>query len=244
LILSTQLQAQTISSTSDDSRSKSFISFTGGVAIPIGNFAASNTSGPISGSYATTSGFAKTGTHFAFEGAWYLSRFVGIGGSLSSSSFSVDTKSIAAGYVENYDCDSASSKARSYNTFNCYIGPYFSFPYKKITVDLRILGGISRTVTPDIFGTVINQYGGQNEGSTSTFVQTSGAAIAFGFQTGIGIRYNVYKHLILSLRSDYFYSKPNLTFENINRSNTGRILSSYNQPISGFNATFGIGYQF
>ena len=238
------MQAQTSSSAEDNSGAKSFISFSGGVAVPMGNFAATATSGPISGSYATPSGFAKTGTHFALEGAYYFSKYIGIGGTLSTSAFSIDTKTIAAGYLENYDCDSASSKARSYNTFNFYVGPYFSFPINKLTIDLRVLGGISRTLTPDIIGTVINEYGGPNEGSVSTFVQTSGVANAFGFQSGIGLRYNVFEHLILSLRGDYFYSKPDLSFDNVNRSNSGRILTSYNQPISGVSATFGIGYQF
>ena len=244
LFVTANLKAQTDSKTGDNSGAKSFISFSGGAAIPMGNFAKTDASGPISGSYTTTSGFAKTGTHFAIDGAYYFSHYVGIGGALSTSAFSVDTKTIAAGYLENYDCDSASSKARKYNTFNIFIGPYFSFSISKLTIDLRVLGGISRTLTPDIFGTVINQNNGPNEGSTSTFVQTSGIASAFGFQSGIGLRYSICEHLMLSLRGDYFYSKPNLSFDNVNRSNTGRILTSYNQPISGISTTFGIGYQF
>jgi hypothetical protein len=223
---------------------KSFIEFSGGASIPMGNFASIAASGPISGSYTTTSGFAKTGTHFAIDGAFFFSPHIGIGGSLSTASFSIDTKTIAAGYLENYDCDSASAKARSYNTINLLVGPYFSFPFGKVTMDLRVLGGISRTQTPDIIGTVINQYSGPTEGSVSTFVQTSGLANAFAFQAGLGIRYKISGHFILSLRGDYFYSKPELSFDNINRSNTGRILTSYNQPISGFNTTFGVGYQF
>ena len=101
------MQAQTNSSADDNSGAKSFISFAGGAAIPMGNFAATAASGPISGSYTTPSGFAKTGTNFALEGAYYFSKYVGIGGILSTSAFSIDTKTIAAGYLENYDCDSA-----------------------------------------------------------------------------------------------------------------------------------------
>lgn len=223
---------------------KSFIEFSGGASIPMGYFAAKDASGPISGSYSTPSGFAMTGNHFALDGAFFFSPHIGLGASLSTSSFSINTKTIAAGYLENYDCDSASVKARSYNIINLLVGPYFSFPFGKITIDLRVLGGISRTQTPDIIGTVINQYTGPTEGSTSTFVQTSGVANAFAFQAGLGIRYNICGHFILSARGDYFYSKPDLSFDNINRSNTGRILTSYNQPIFGLNTAFGIGYQF
>jgi hypothetical protein len=223
---------------------RSFIEFSGGASIPMGNFAAKDASGPISGSYSTASGFAKTGNHFEIDGAFFFSPHIGVGGSISTSSFSIDTKTIAAGYLENYDCDSASAKARTYNTINLFIGPYLSFPFAKVAIDIRLLGGISRTLTPDIVGTVINVYGGPTEGSTSTFVQTSGVANAFGLQAGIGIKYNIFGHFILSVRGDYFYSKPDLSFDNINRSNTGRILNSYNQPISGFNTTLGIGYQF
>ena len=125
------------------------------------------------------------------------------------------------------------------------VGPYFALPLNKLTIEVRVLGGVTNTTTPDMIFQAINKPGGTDPISISKFVQTSGNATAFGFDAGLGIKYALINHLGLVLRGDYFYSKPNLTFDNIGRqNNTGRVVSSYNQPIEGINATFGVCYFF
>jgi len=219
-------------------QAKSFLSISSGISNPIGNFAASDIEN-------ATSGFAMPGSNFSLDGAWYFHPNIGIGGVYSTSVYQLNTNELAQRYLESFDCDSALAKAAPYHTINFLVGPYFSLPLGNFTIDLRILGGITTTLSPDIIGTAINQRTGPNEGSISTFVQTSSSAIAFGFQAGLGLRYSITKHLLVSLRYDYFTSKPNLTFDNIGRTNvSGVVLTSYNQAVSGLNGTFGIGYQF
>ena len=219
-------------------KAKSYISFSGGIASPMGKFA-SNTFED------ETSGYAKMGTHFALEGAYYFSSHFGISGSFSTSSFGVDVTPIAAGYRELFDCDSASASAKPYHTVNFMVGPCFSYPIKKFTIDVRVLAGVTTVMSPDMYCTVVNLYQGPHEGSVSTFVQTGDNGTSFGYQAGLGVRYSVCKHWMIRLGSDYFTSKPNLSFQDIGRNNNvGHMITSYNQPISGMTAVFGVGYEF
>jgi opacity protein-like surface antigen len=231
-------------STSGSGKAKSFLSFSGGIAMPTGKFA-SNDFGDAATGFNGTSGYAKMGSHFAVEGAYFFCSHFGIGGSLSASSFNVDVTPIANGYREAFDCDSASASARPYHTINILVGPCFSWPIKKFTIDARILAGVTTIMSPDIFCTVINAYQGPTEGSVSTFVQTGDNKTTFGMMAGVGIRYAIYKHWMVRLGSDYFYSKPTLNFQNVGRTNNvGPQFTSYNQAIAGMTAVFGVGYEF
>ncbi len=227
-------------------RAKSFIELSGGMAIPMGNFtSAPTTAGTIQNAYNSSAGYAQPGTHFALNGTWYITPNIGIGGSFSTSSYRVNVNALANEVISSFDCDSATAEARNYNTISLMAGPYFALPLNNLTIEARVLGGITNTTTPDFIMQAINQPSTTDPISISKFVQTSGTANAFGFDAGLGVRYKLINHLSISLRGDYFYSKPNLTFDNIGRlDNTGREIFSYNQPISGISATFGVGYVF
>jgi len=217
---------------------RSFLSVSGGIAFPGGNFASSDIDNE-------KAGFAKTGQYFALEGAWYFHKNIGIGGLFTTTSYALNTEALANRYLESFDCDSASAKAGPYRTVSFLIGPYFALPVSRLTFELRILGGITNAVSPDIIGTAVNMPNGPNEGSISTFAQTSATANTFGFQSGLAVKYAAAGHLLISLRGDYFYARPTLYFDNINRNNiSGIILQSSSVAVSGINASFGIGYQF
>jgi len=240
VLLFGSIKAQTTSDAGSTvvNKAKSFIAFSGGIASPMGKFASNKFED-------STSGYAKLGSHFALEGAYFLCSHFGIGGSMNMSSFGVDALPIAAGYREVFNCDSAIANSRPYHTVSFLIGPYFSWPVKKFTFDGRLLLGTTTTMSPDIYCTVINKYAGPTEGSVSTFVQTGDNKTTFGMQVGLGVRYSICKHWMVRLASDYFYSKPNLSFQNIGRSNNvGHIVSTYNQPITGITGVLGIGYEF
>ena len=215
-----------------------FIEISGGIAMPIGNFASSDFD-------KNSSGFAQTGSHFAASGAWYLTSNFGMGGMFSTSSFGVDQTSIAKGYLEAFDCDSATASAGNYSSTSFLVGPYFALPLGNLTIEARVLGGITTTSSPAIIAQAINKPDATDPISISTFAQSSGTASAFGFDAGLGLRYKLLNHLGISLRGDFFSSKPNITLNNYgHQNNTGREISSYNQPISGISATLGIGYLF
>jgi hypothetical protein len=49
--------------------------------------------------------------------------------------------------------------------------------------------------------------------------------------------------LSINVKADYFYTKPDFTISNTHRNtNTGREVSSYNQPLESVNFSAGIAY--
>jgi len=234
-----------VSFAQDASSAKSFIEISGGISNPTGNFASSALTNDIQSSYSSTDGYAKLGSHFAINGAWYITPHFGVGGTISTSSYSVNVNALANEIINSFDCDSATASARNYNTISILVGPYYALQFGHLTIEARLLGGITNTTTPDFIMQAINLAGGSDPISISTFVQKSGAANAFGFDGGLALKYALINHLGIVLRADYFYSKPNLSFDNIGRqNNTGRLVTSYNQPIAGINATLGVAYTF
>ena len=216
------------------SKSQSFIGVTGGYANALGNFTKSNYDDPKSG-YANSSGM-----NIGIEGAYFFHRNIGIGGIISNTTFNVRGKqALADGYKEAFDVDYTTvSENGNYSTLNFLIGPYFSFPIKKFTFDVRVIGGLTHAKTPQFRVDIEDQ-------SDATFYQNSSTANTFGFQGGAGIRYSILKNLSIKLNADFFYSKPNFNITNVNRAdNAGRLITSYNQPITGFYLNFGLAYQF
>ncbi len=234
-----------VSFAQDTPRAKSFIEISGGISNPTGNFASSALTNNIQSTYNSTDGYAQLGSHFAINGAWYLTPNFGVGGTLSTSSYSVNANALANEIINSFDCDSATASARNYNTISVLVGPYYAIRLGHLTIEARVLAGITNTTTPDFIMQAINLAGGSDPESISTFVQKSGTATALGLDAGIGIKFALAKHLGLVLRTDYFYSKPKLSFDNVGRqNNAGRLVTSYNQPIAGVNSTFGVCYFF
>ncbi len=163
----------------------------------------------------------------------------------STSSFGVDINSIAKGYLEAFDCDSATAAAGNYTNTSFLVGPYFALPLGNFTIEARLLGGITTTTTPAMIAQAINEPDATDPMSVSTFAQAAGKASAFGFNAGLGFRYQLLNHLSISLRGDYFSSTPNISLTNYgHQNNIGREISSYNQPIAGISGTLGVGYTF
>ena len=220
--------------TEDATKAQSFIGITGGYAHAGGNFIKSDY-------YNNNSGFANpSGMNMGIEGAYFFHKNFGIGGVFSNTSFYTKGKqALADGYKDAFDVDSTTVTDKGkYSTYNFLIGPYFSFPMKKLSIDLRVVGGLVNASTPEFTTYLEDQTG-------VTFSQKSSTANTFGFQAGAGVRYSIIKYLCVKLNADYFYSNPDFKITNENRViNTGRLITEYKQPISGVCLNFGIAYQF
>jgi opacity protein-like surface antigen len=218
---------------SDTAKSSSFIGLTIGYAHAGGNFTKADYEND-------KAGFANSaGLNFGLEGAYYLTKNIGIGGVFSNSSFYTKGKqALADGYKEDFDVDSTTVTDKGkYSTNNFLIGPYFSFPMKKFTIDTRVVVGLTTAKTPEFRVDLEDQ-------ADATFYQKSAKASTFGFQAGVGIRYSIVKNLCVKLNVDYFYSKPDFKITNENRvNNAGRLIAEYKEPISGVLLNFGIAYQ-
>ena len=216
-------------------RAKSFISISGGYSVLRGQITRSDY-------YNTNSGYAnRSGYNVGLDGAYYLTKHLGLGGVFSFESFSAaHLQSLSNGYQNDFDVDSVSVTATTkYNFYTFFMGPYFSFPVQKFTLDARVTGGIALVNTPEFDVNVVDG------GKPHPFAQNISYGSAFGFQTGIGIRYAISHHIALKLNADYYYTDPNIPIKNSNRPIVaGRILTDYHQPITMLKINLGTVYQF
>jgi opacity protein-like surface antigen len=214
---------------------KSFIGVTGGYTNLMGNIIKSDYSNNSSG-YANSMGY-NTG----IDGAYYFSKYVGIGGVFSFASFSAaNLQSMSDGYKNDFDVDSVSvTVTTKYNFYNFFVGPYFSIPVKKFTIDLRVLGGLTLMNTPE-FDIFI-----EDGGKPHPCAQNISHGSSFGSQLGAGIRYSITKNIAIKLNADYYLTDPNITIHNSNRvANVGRLVTNYHETITMLNVNLGLAYQF
>ena len=217
------------------SRAAGFIGFTGGYSALMGNITRSDYSNNSSG-YASTSGY-----NIGLEGAYYLTRHIGIGGVCSFESFSVaHLQTLSDGYQNDFDVDSVSvTSTTKYNFYNFFVGPYFSFPVKKFTIDARVVAGITLVNTPEFDVNVIDG------GKPHPFAQNISYGSGFGFQAGAGLRYAISDHVGIRLSVDYYYTDPDIAIKNSNRAIVaGRILTDYHEAVTSLKINLGLAYQF
>ena len=220
----------------EESTGKFFLGLSGGVSAPLGNF--SSTDLGEFGSWNNTSGFAKTGFNIGFDGAYYFHKNIGVGGVLNFSDHGGLTKDDATklgdSYTDAFGVDESTAITNSrYRTLNFLVGPYFSLPFNKFSLEARALGGLTQSIsTPEVSVQLEDN---------PAFTQMSSTASAFGWQLGLGIKYSFSEKMALSLMCDYF-STPGVAISNENRNNTaGRLVT--NQQMSWINGSLGLAYK-
>ncbi len=224
LLLSTYATAQ--------NGAKHYIGLSAGYVLPFGNLAKTEYSN-------IKSGFSGPGYSIAVDGAYYLHRMIGIGGLISYTNFSVakgSTTSLGQGYIDDFGVDDATVTITNSTTVtNYFIGPCFSIPLSKLSVDFRALGGLSHASTPEI--KVILEDG-------DPFYQKKSSGNGWGFSLGTGVRIPLYKSLTMAVRVDYSNVKPSIIVRNENRiNNAGRYVNQYNTPVSFLTGSLGLVYQ-
>ncbi|MDB5271759.1 MAG: hypothetical protein JWO58_126 [Chitinophagaceae bacterium] len=217
----------------------SFIGISAGISAPTGSF--SKTDLGEYGNWNNTAGFAKTGFNLGVEGAYYVLPKIGIGGAVNFSDHGklsyADARQLGDSYTDAFAVDYTTVKtSKRYQTLNLLVGPYFSFPYHKLTLDIRLLGGWTKSIsTPEISVQL-------EDDESNVFTQKSSGSSAFGWQGGVGLRYALTEKISLSIRGDYFYSSG-IKIDNENRNNNaGRLVT--NQTLSWINGSAGLAYVF
>lgn len=206
-----------------------FLEVFGGLNTVSGNFSQTDYSN-------SASGFAKAGYVLGAQGAFFFGGNLGLGVSLSQADYGVNTLALANGYREDFDVDEATVASKHYKFNNLLIGPYYSFAFGRLTLDFRGLVGISAATLPALRVALEDQ---------STFTQNKATSTGFAYQVGVGLRVPIVKNVGLSLRVDYANTKPKfvVSYDNVNN-DSGRAITSYNQPVSSLNGTLGLFYQF
>lgn len=238
----------TPSKTSDNSTmSNGFIGLIGGCSIATGNWTHTSYVADEYGAWLPnnsdnlSAGFAGNGFTIGAEGAWYFSKYVGVGGLVSYSHYAFNgLDSISAGYRGSFDVDQVTtSVVGGYSIWNFMTGLYFRYPISsKLSVTAKLLGGFTSATTPEI--DVAVEDGGVEDG---TFTQQKCTADAFGYMAGIGVNYKLSNMFALNLQGVFASSKPDFLIDNTNRNiNAGRLLTEYNQPLTSINICLGVSY--
>jgi hypothetical protein len=226
------------SSTQAQENKNSFVGFSIGASTPVGAFAKSDPG--TFNHWNNTSGFAKQGFTAGFDGAWYFLPWLGIGGSLYYSEHggfsSSDARKLATSYTEAFGVDQSTvATSGRYRSGNVMVGPYFSFPFHRVTFQVRLLAGVIKSFSTPRMDVVL-----EDSGNSFPFSQTSSTASAFGWQTGIGLRYGLSPKFGVAFNVDYFNS-PGVRIDNVNRTNSaGRLVTR--QPMAWLNSSLGVTY--
>jgi hypothetical protein len=222
-----------------------FIGVEGGISLPLGNFGKASTATAltsIQGTVDDPSGYAKQGGFGAVDGAWFFSRYFGVGGMFKYGTYNLkNVDSLSQGYEESFDVDQTATTVTNYKMWSLMPGLYFDLPLtSKLSLTARGLAGISHTSTPQI--TVAIEDGGVED---PPVVQSSASRTAFAFDLGAGFRYSIIRCVAINLRADYFYTKPDFTIGNSGRNNNaGREVTTYDQALASINFSLGIAWQF
>jgi len=222
-----------------------FIGVEGGISLPLGNFGKASTATAltsIQGTVDDPSGYAKLGGFGALNGAWFFSKYFGIGGMFKYGTYNLKhVDSLSQGYQESFDVDKTSTSVTNYKMWSLMPGLYFDLPLaKKLSLTARGLVGISHTSTPQI--TVAIEDGGVED---PPVVQSSASKTAFALDLGAGFRYSIIRCVAVDLRAGYFYTKPDFTIPNSGRNNNaGREVTNYDQALGSINFSLAITYQF
>lgn len=240
-IVASSIAVLGISISSFAQKGPSFIGITGGFSMPVGNWKKSNFVSSTTGFVSDPSGYAKNGGIGGVEGAWFFSKHFGIGGLFNYATYKTNLGPLSSGYQDSFDVDQVTTSANSYKVWNVMPGLYFNLPiWKKLAVTARALAGISHATTPSI--SVDVEDGGIDDG---TFEQKDASKTAFAFDFGAGLSYSVLKCFNVNLKADFFDTKPNFAIENSARENSaGRLINSYNQPLTAVNISLGVAYVF
>ncbi|MEP6712085.1 MAG: outer membrane beta-barrel protein [Ferruginibacter sp.] len=211
------------------------ISINAGVGSPSGNFA--------KGDYADDkSGYAKAGFHINLSGIHNFNKNWGINVVIGYTQFDAKgLQSLVDGYKEDSGTDSTTlNTTNKSSSFSVLVGPVYKIPVcSKFSIHLRALGGYTNTTLAG-FKVYYEDYL-----DNTVMTQKKATTGSFGFQAGAGVNYNVTDNISVLANVDYFTSKPkfNISYENYNV-NSGRKIDTYNESISGINATLGIGFSF
>ena len=211
-------------------RGKLFINVLGGYTTAGGNFTKTDYADANSG-YAASGGF-----NIQLHSGYYITKNLAIGVVVGSRFFqSNGLQTLSDGYLDDFDVDSTTvTVSGDYINMNYLVGPTYTFPFGKLSVDVHVLAGLSTLRTPEMRVDL-------EDNTAATFYQRASTGSGLGIQAGVGARYFFSEKVGVELRVDYLTATPDAIIQNENRKNTaGRFLNNYKQQIGGIGASLGI----
>jgi opacity protein-like surface antigen len=202
------------------------------MSIPVGNYASTDY-------YNNSAAFAHKGVTFGVDGAVYLYKGLGVGGSISfqdQGKLNIsDVTKLAQGYTGDFASDQANVTATNrYDNLNILIGPQYSFEYHRFIVDLRASAGIVKTFANPVLQIKIYDVPEQ----TGYFYQRGISSVVFGYGANVGIRYKLSDNWTLGVKGIYAGSNGSAVTTEGRTDNVGRTVTRL--PISEYQTVIGL----
>jgi|GEM_PF-919773 len=180
-----------------------------GVSVPLGDFASVDSAN-------RQAGYGQSSFFLAFDGAYLFSPYMGVCGIFSFANTTLNTgrlkENIKARIRNDYpDLVLPEESYISYNLgvwnqIRIHAGPQVSLPFNRLSIDIRVLGGISFILAPSNELYFYNKETSQQFRTISDTKQT----VALGYTLGGGLRYLTPSHVILRLMVDYTYAEASV----------------------------------
>lgn len=219
-----------------------YLNLSMGASIPLGDFKSTED--------ASTTGYAGTGFALNVEGKYFFIDYLGVAGTINYATNSTDEDALEASwleYVKNLYPDyiippdaNIQFNTSLWNTVSILVGPVLSFPFSRISFELKAQAGVSFITPPkrELYITYTNNEIYNNSGGHNTaFGYTLGAAFVFQANENYGLR----------IAADYFGSKAKLDLESSVDDGMGGseiVTEVWEVPVTAINATVGIVYFF
>jgi len=220
----------------DKPTAKSYMTFTGGISNPLGDYASTN--------YANNNaGFAKKGITYGLDFGLYLKKNFGIGINLSVQDQgelnATDVQNLANGYNSAFNKNQTSVTALGrFSNLTLMVGPQYSFLYKNFILDLRASGGLIKSFTTP--ATTIVVYPSDNG---QTYYQFSSGAVALAYGASIGLRYSLGDSWDVGVKLNYI-SSSGLKISNNGGATAAQSRFQTNMPVSLLQSTLGMTLKF
>ena len=238
IILITVVTLMTVNAQAQD-KIRSYIGLYGGMSFATSDFGKSDYNN-------NQAGFAKRGSTFSLDGAYYIYKnHLAIGYTLgwqdNGELTTADATALAVGYTNSYKSNGTTvSGVNRYHNYNILIGPQYSFQVHQFIIDIRASAGVIKSnSTPET-----DVYLADVPTQPDLITQHSSKYTAFGYSGNLGVRYVFAPNWYIGLKGSYLASPG------IKISTTGfdqKVIIGRNvtkQPINTIQTVFGITHSF
>ncbi len=216
--------------------SKGLLDIQAGVSVPVFDYGLSKPTLPA--------GYAQTGYTFKTGVSYELFPFLGLAfqyqynnNPFNAAQYQPDIQAL------NPDITINNMHFNPWELRSTMLGLYYPFKSYRTSIDIRFLAGLCSGIYPE---NETNITALQAPNRSFNFKESETSASAFGFQTGIKMRYQLYKNLMVCLGADYTQTK--IEFTDIRGIETIRNISysvaPYTQKFQIIHLTAGIGIKF
>lgn len=155
-----------------------------------------------------TDGFASSGIVADYSGAYFIKKYIGLGGGIKYSSNETNEGKIKKLLDAEIPSDIPSNANIIYNTgfwenVAVFAGPFFTLPVGNFNIDLYGFGGIGFVMPPPfdiIASTSDSQYSRK----------TSSNQVSLALNAGLGFRYNINEKYAVRVHSDLYASNASM----------------------------------